>query len=182
MSRFRNFEAQFRKHAQQNATPEMIAFFTMLKTMGMLNALGERHMERYGLSNAKVRVLYLLKARHDMGERGLLPSELSRFQGVQPNTITSLVAGLVEEGYIERTEHPLDKRKRIIQISSVGLDILEQIRPSHEQFITELMGVLTEEEQRTLTTVMQKLGDVVGMKLCDGEESEPSPESPPMRA
>src|SRR5438552_1058118 len=83
----------------------MELFGNLMKTYHILNSLTERNIARHNLSTAKMRILAWLKMRAVDGAEGggLLPSELSRFHGVTPNTISSLLNSLREAQLIEQS-------------------------------------------------------------------------------
>jgi DNA-binding MarR family transcriptional regulator len=134
-------------------------FRSMAKSFHMLTGLLERDLARNNLSGAKLRVLLWLKLRQDEGANGggMLPSELSRFQGVTPNTMSSLLTSLREAGLIEQINHPQDRRKRVIKITPAGLDTLRTLGPTHYRYIAELLEALSEEERQILITLLHKV-------------------------
>ncbi|MCC7446209.1 MAG: MarR family transcriptional regulator [Anaerolineae bacterium] len=139
-------------------------------TYHVVENLAEKQVSRYGLSLAKMRILWWLKMRddEDIEGGGLLPSELSRFQGVTPNTMSSLLTSLRESGLIEQINHPLDRRKRIIRITTSGLDLLKQVGPEHANFLREMFADLSEEERHILITLLKKITfSVRNRPACD---------------
>ena len=95
----------------------------------------------------------------------MLPSELSRFHGVTPNTMSSLLNSLREAGLIEQSNHPEDRRKRIIKITPAGLALLQEIGPGHYGGISGLFSDLSEEERQILVTLLHKLIQSLHTKL-----------------
>ncbi len=143
-------------------------FRSMAKSFHMLTGLLERDLARNNLSGAKLRVLLWLKLRQDEGSNGggMLPSELSRFQGVTPNTMSSLLTSLREAGLIEQINHPKDRRKRVIKITPAGLDALRTLGPAHYRYIAELLGELSEEERQILITLLHKVISSVKARMA----------------
>src|SRR5260221_6578469 len=152
-------DARFRAMLERSVGPldwsAMDLYRSLMKTYHILNGITERHIGHYGLSTAKVRVLFWLKMRVEDGAEGggLLPSELSRFHGVTPNTMSSLLNSLREAGLIEQSNHPEDRRKRIIKITPAGLALLQEIGPDHYGGISGLFSDLSEEERQILVTL-----------------------------
>src|SRR5689334_4347920 len=144
----------------------MELFGNLMKTYHILSSLTERSTARYNLSTAKMRILYWLKTRAMDGAEGggLLPSELSRFHGVTPNTISSLLTSLREAGLIEQINHPVDRRKRIIKITQKGLDLLQDVGPEHFRYVRELFADLSSEERQILITLLRKLSQSLKAK------------------
>ncbi len=150
-------------------------FRNLAKTYHILENLAEKRIARYNLSLAKMRILWWLKMRDDEGLEGggLLPSELSRFQGVTPNTMSSLLTSLRESGLIERINHPDDRRKRVIKITQAGRDILTQVSPEHIDFLREMFADLSEEERQILITLLKKITfSVKNRAFCEGASTD----------
>jgi DNA-binding MarR family transcriptional regulator len=116
-ARFRAMLERSGAHVDMSA---MELFRNIMISSHILDCLAERRAARHDLSTAKLRILFWLKMRAEDGAEGggLLPSELSRFQGVTPNTMSSLLNSLRESGLIEQINHPQDRRKRIIKITA----------------------------------------------------------------
>ncbi len=146
-------------------------FHHLTKAHVMLMSLSERRLNRYGMSVPKMKLLFRLAAREDEGidGGGLLPSELSRYQGVMPNTVSSLLSSLREAGLIEQANHPKDRRKRIIKITHAGRDMLNEIGPQHHAVVCEVLGVLDEDERQTMISLLRKIISSIEA-VCDVEE------------
>jgi hypothetical protein len=79
-------------------------FRKLMAVSNLLNHLASEYREDVRLSHARMRLLMRLAVSDRMGDnRGLPPSELSRFLGVSRNTVSSLLNGLEEQGLIEGT-------------------------------------------------------------------------------
>jgi DNA-binding MarR family transcriptional regulator len=147
----------------------MDLFRNLMKTSHILTALTDRNLSKYNLTIAKLRLLFWLKLRSDEGE-GMLASELSRFQGIMPNTVSSLLTSLRRAGLIEQVSHISDRRKRVIRITATGIDLLEEIGPEHHAFMRTLFQSLTDEEIKTMNLLMNKL--IVALKTASNYDSE----------
>jgi DNA-binding MarR family transcriptional regulator len=149
-------------------------FRQLMKTTGIITMITERQLSKHNLTLAKLRLLFWLKMRGetDKNSGGLLPSELSKFQGIMPNTVSSLLSSLRKAGLIEQGEHISDRRKRIIKITQAGRDLLDEISPEHHTFLGNLFDALTPEEIETLTLLLNKLGASIAESLKCEAHSE----------
>jgi len=128
------------------------------KTYHVLDAAQEEYLKPYNLTAAKFRLLVWLIACDKIGYAdGLMPSQLSRFQGVSPNTVSALLSGAQEQGLIERVRHPTDHRKQIITITQTGRDLISQINASYATHLQNMFADLTHEECEILITLLHKL-------------------------
>ena len=110
-------------------------------------------IETYKLNPTEFAVLELLyhKGRQPIqkiGQKILLSS----------GSMTYVVDKLEKKGLIERVFCKEDKRVTYMSITDAGNELIEEIFPSHEKRINELMSALTETEQETAIDLLRKLG------------------------
>ncbi|MBX3064357.1 MAG: MarR family transcriptional regulator [Anaerolineae bacterium] len=160
----RSRQAELLKQMKPEDACSMDAFRNLMKVSGMITAGADKNLDRYGLSMSKLRLLFWLQLRQ---EEGMLPSELSKLHGVMPNTISSLIVSMARTGWIEIARHPHDRRKRVIRITRKGSNLLEEIGPSHQNFLNRLFSNFSEEEKQTLSEMLSKLTDNVQRLLVD---------------
>jgi DNA-binding MarR family transcriptional regulator len=174
-------EARFRKMFSRGFSPEEQSTIELMRTLHIANRLidnfAERNTAKYHLSTAQMRILYWLKMHEDEAiDGGLLPSELSKFQGVTPNTVSSLLNHLRVAGLIEQVNHPDDRRKRIIKITQSGRDLLSQMEPDHMNSLRDMFSGLSHEERQILVTLLWKLIQSVKTRMECENENEPKAE------
>lgn len=112
-----------------------------------------RLIESYKLNPTEFAVLELLyhKGRQPIqkiGQKILLSS----------GSMTYVVDKLEKKGLIERVYCTEDKRITYMSITAAGKALIEEIFPSHEEKINELMSALSESEQDTAIELLRKLG------------------------
>ncbi|WP_252503768.1 MarR family winged helix-turn-helix transcriptional regulator [Sporosarcina sp. Marseille-Q4943] len=110
-------------------------------------------IESYKLNPTEFAVLELLyhKGRQPIqkiGQKILLSS----------GSMTYVVDKLEKKGLLERVFCKEDKRVTYMSITDAGKELIEEIFPSHEEKINELMSVLSESEQETAIELLRKLG------------------------
>jgi DNA-binding MarR family transcriptional regulator len=100
----------------------------------------------------------LLMVEQDAGNlQGLNPTRLSHYQNVKKNTISSLLRGLEEQGLVERTLDPEDKRGFFIRITPAGRKLLVDTIPSRLQGINQMTSGLTLAEKQQMIGLLDKL-------------------------
>ncbi len=110
------------------------------------------------LSGPRWALLLALLAHERHGQpQGLTPSALSRHQGVTPNTISSLLRGLEEQGYIERMLDAQDRRVFRIRLTDAGRRVVQSLAPERIASIDRLAGGLSREEREQLLALLEKL-------------------------
>lgn len=88
---------------------------------------------------------------------GISPTDLSRFQQVSKNSISSLLRGLEEHGFIERTLDPDDRRAFRIRVSAAGKALISTLAPQHLAHMNDLMDGLDAAERGELARLLGKL-------------------------
>lgn len=108
--------------------------------------------------------------RHDLtpGEFGALealhhkgPLRLGELQEkilVSSGGITYLVDRLADRGLAERRPCPEDRRASYAALTDEGRALMERIFPRHAECIERAVSGLTDEEKRTATELLKKLG------------------------
>ena len=81
-----------------------------------------------------------------------LTSELARHHNVADPTMTRIIDGLVDKGYVER-QHDLQDRRRIyLRLTPAGMEVAEQ---AHQQFCTVLAEFLSPLSDEQLADIMR---------------------------
>jgi DNA-binding MarR family transcriptional regulator len=80
----------------------------------------------------------------------LTPSELAGREKIQRPTATRVLARLEEDGFVERTADPSDRRSSLLGVSPAGAALLEAVRERKDAFLADRLDRLTPEELATL--------------------------------
>lgn len=121
-----------------------------------------RHMERkFGIIRPELTVLMCLSFRRDVNARDIC--EITE----QPsNTVSRAVASLEKKNLITRTRDRVDTRRQVLNITQAGQDIHDQIIALFETAETKMLAALSDQEQRDLHALLDKLArDVESWKL-----------------
>jgi len=92
------------------------------------------------------------------GERTI--GSLASAEGVTPPTMTRLVAGLVADGLVERTNHPTDRRAVTVRATEAGRARLLAGRDRRVAALRDLIAPLSPKERRRLdqaTAIVERL-------------------------
>jgi len=129
------------------------------------------------LSGPRMGILIrLLVAENSGNKNGINPTALSHFQNVKKNTISSLLRGLEESGYVERNLDPNDKRVFLIRITEKGRKMMETVGPERLKTMNDLASDLTDEEKTQLIFLLEKLR--ISMRNHVDFPLQAGPESP----
>ena len=130
----------------------------------------------YGMGFARGRVLWALQESGPVVMRAL-----SDRLGISPRTVTGLIDALEADGWVTRTPHPEDRRATIIAITPAAVSALAALRDSYEGLAHDLLGDIPAGDLATcravLTTLQERLGDVVARRMAATPPPGPSPRS-----
>jgi DNA-binding MarR family transcriptional regulator len=127
------------------------------------NYMHNREWHSHGLRRAELSrprwgMLMLLMAHERLGRRrGMSPTEFSRFQGVSRNTVSSLLRGLEDQGYVRRSLDPDDYRMFSIELTDTGRKLIQELAPEAVDQMNDLASGLTAEERTQLIALLEKL-------------------------
>lgn len=98
-----------------------------------------------------------LMAQLERSPGGLRMNELSRRLMVSGGNVTGITDQLEQEGLVVRAACPGDRRAYTVRLTSSGLRRFREMAARHEQWIVELLGGLTREEQQIMIDELWKL-------------------------
>ena len=85
--------------------------------------------------------------------------------GIQPQSLTRLLADAENEGFIQRHQDPADKRRSLIEITPAGMRLLaEEARKRETRLAAAMIRALTPTEQELLRlagSLMDRLADAI---------------------
>jgi DNA-binding MarR family transcriptional regulator len=135
------------------------ALSQLLGVTALMTADMRRGMARYGLTEARVRVLWELGLAENVTQRHLADA-----LQVSPRNVTALVDGLEATGFVRRDAHPSDRRAVVVVPTPKGDAVVGQLRREMDEFAELLFGSLAPRElqafRRTLQTVLAKLAEL----------------------
>lgn len=92
--------------------------------------------------------LSALSTLHKCG--AMTPGQLAAKEGVQPPSMTRVIAALEKLGYVERSAHPTDGRQAIVELSAAGVAYVHAMISAREAWLDERLAGLSAEERRAL--------------------------------
>lgn len=126
----------------------------LLRTASDISKILDEHFSKYGISEGKFTILMLLYKQSDYQ---LSPIALSKKAEVTKGTMTGLITGLENQGFIEKIPNPCDQRGYLVRLSAKGLFILEEILPVHYTIIAKLMTGLDDGQLKELSSLLDLL-------------------------
>jgi DNA-binding MarR family transcriptional regulator len=96
--------------------------------------------------------------------------ELVRVFGHMPSTVTSILDRLEQRGLIERRTNPDDRRSFLVDLTSVGLEVADQILGLLEGLENRIADGVTEADVDGFRAVMSAIGQVTHVQLREDTE------------
>ena len=108
-------------------------------------------LQPFGLFSSQWTIIYCL-AQHET----MTLTQIWRYINVEAPTVTRTVNRLEKLGWVRRVEG-MDKREKIIALTSKAQQQLPRILVEIQAFEAQMLGSLTEEEQRQFMRLLQKM-------------------------
>jgi DNA-binding MarR family transcriptional regulator len=83
--------------------------------------------------------------------------------GTQPSRLVALVDELESKGLVERRAHQSDRRSYALHLTEAGKSTLQAIGRVAREHQQTLLAALSEEEQRQLAGLLQRVADQQGL-------------------
>lgn len=78
------------------------------------------------------------------------PTELAALEGVRKPSLTRALAPLIEDGYVEREDHPNDRRQFYARITREGRRVIRSTRETVEVWYIAHIGQLSTDDRAAL--------------------------------
>jgi DNA-binding MarR family transcriptional regulator len=90
-------------------------------------------------------------------EGPMRPSDLAATEGVRPPTMTRVVAGLEQDGYVARVPDPSDGRACLVQVTEAGRELIRSAGEQRSGLLSERIGAMAAEDRRLLAEAVDLL-------------------------
>ncbi len=88
---------------------------------------------------------------------GLTQQQVAQMLGIRPQSASEAVTSLEEQGLIEKSPNPQDKRSFLLHITPEGRDRQTQMQEERMQNACRILSPLTKEEKHTLQCLLEKV-------------------------
>jgi DNA-binding MarR family transcriptional regulator len=110
--------------------------------------------------NVSLTQISALSTLHKCGP--LTPGQLAAKEGVQPPSMTRVIAAMEEFGYVDRRPHPTDGRQAIVELSEEGLGFVLETISVREAWLDRKLADLTVEEREVLSKAAEIIDRMAG--------------------
>jgi DNA-binding MarR family transcriptional regulator/CheY-like chemotaxis protein len=127
---------------------------TITRIARIVLRITDEHSAKLGISQSKLAILLYLGSEP---ERRASPSALAKHCGVSRAAMTGLLDRLEEEEYVERDEHPSDRRALMVKLTPKGQQFLDWITPQDRYQLSELTSNLDDFDRKQLIDFATKV-------------------------
>ncbi|PYU03773.1 MAG: MarR family transcriptional regulator [Acidobacteria bacterium] len=110
-------------------------------------------LEATGIDDTDFRILEAL-----LNKRPLPVNTIGPKVYLTPGSISVAVDRLVDKGLVSRVESPLDRRVRVVSLTSKGKELIAPVFRKHAAEIGKVFADASPKEVRTLETILKKIG------------------------
>lgn len=132
----------------------------LLELVVLLNHDMTTGLEREGLTPSRATLLWELRQRGPTTQR-----DLAAARKVSARTITGLVDGLVETGFVTREPHPGDRRATLVTFTPRGAGVVAAMEEAQREFARVLFEGMPEDR---FDCLVEALGELLGRLRAQG--------------
>lgn len=132
-----------------------LTVLAILRTALEVEKVREELFAAYGLNAATFGLLMTLRSSAPL--EGITLTQLAQFVLVTPASITNRVDRLEQRGLVKRQPVAGDRRCWLVQLTSQGRQLIDEIIPKYVENERQLLSVLDDEEQQQLHKLLLKL-------------------------
>ncbi len=105
-------------------------------------------------------------------DKGPLPvNALGKKVLLTSGSMTAAVDRLTERGLVSRSDHPHDRRVRVVALTAEGRRLIKSAFARHRDDLERVMSILTRDERVTLVALLRKLGTGIDASVAQMEEA-----------
>ena len=131
---------------------EKHVFFHVSQVLARRNKALNTELRRFGIDFSRWRVLAVLNEH-----AGCSMLELAEFSAVDRTTLAHTVRLMSEEGLVSRARFSRDKRRSVLELTTRGRDLLQDILPLVEAQTARALTGLTRAETETLRSLLARI-------------------------
>lgn len=119
-----------------------------------------RALQTSGLSRLDLQALRLV-AQAARNEKNLSPKSLGSMLETSSANITNIVTRLEQKGFVERVNHPTDRRAHHLKPTDAAIALIASVIGEQHVALVELVDSTGEEEARIAATVLNKFSEAI---------------------
>jgi MarR family transcriptional regulator, organic hydroperoxide resistance regulator len=139
--------------------PALAAWFSVVRVYHKVVRRLERKLDQHGLALAHFEMLVKLS----MAE-GMTQQELAARLLVTKGNVCVLLDRMESNGWVERREHPEDRRANRLFLTRQGKKLLDEAMPEHLKLIRETMSAMSGSQQKSVHEALDRVDQSVELE------------------
>ena len=135
----------------KSINPVLKLWFLLHRTRDVVRSCEDQVFSEYGLTTEQYAVLSVMKLLGDP----VRVSDIARGLEREPNSVSMMVDRMVKAGLVRRSRDRGDRRAVYVGITSKGENALKLAVPRGLEFIQEILSPLSDEDRRTLISLLE---------------------------
>lgn len=131
------------------------AYRLFLKLHKLFQELNREEFRPYDLSTPQYAILF------HASEAGVPLSQICQQMVADNSNLTRLVDRLEARGLVRRAADPHDRRVTLVQLTSEGKALIDELRPRHRALVEQRMSLLSPEQLSALHSALATLYDAL---------------------
>lgn len=127
-------------------------FATSAVVQRMMHACLLRSFDELGVAPSQLQLLHLIREQQPVSLKTLASG-----MRLTPGAITQLVEGVVQSGYVTRSESSTDRRVTVVSLTPTGVEICKQLEQKKRALLAKVVADLNDEELHIFLRVQQKM-------------------------
>ena len=127
-------------------------FATTAVVQRMMHACLQRSFDELSVAPSQLQLLHLIREQQPISLKTLATD-----MRLTPGAITQLVEGVVQAGYVTRSESQEDRRITVVSLTPAGVEICKQLEQKKHALLTKVLADLNDEELEVFLRAQQKL-------------------------
>lgn len=132
--------------------PGLLSWLHLMRVFQKMQHHSMSHLQEYKVTSSQFEVLSRLSVTP-----GITQQELAEKLLVTKGNVCGLIDRLEDQDLVERRPDPDDRRSYMLYLTSKGQKLASEVIPAHEEFISEHMSALSDEEQTQLHALLRNL-------------------------
>ncbi len=154
MKKTKQAQSDTETRATSEHTQALRLWLRMLACTNLIEAqIRSRLRTQFGITLPR----FDLMSQLERSPEGLKMGELSKRMMVTGGNVTGITDQLVTEGLVVREDNPRDRRAYIVKLTPEGRKIFKKMAESHEKWIVELLGGMSEKERQQFHALLAVL-------------------------
>ena len=108
------------------------------------------------LTHSSGRVLHII-----ITHSGLTMSELHDLTGLERGSLTSIVDGFIDQGYVQRKRGEEDRRKVFVAPTPEGITAARKVHEAADRYIVERLDKLSEQDRQDFLRAVETLDKII---------------------